>query len=187
MADAFDNAQPGDEYVITRYRDTNSNLRTQFERILRKASVQPWPRLFQNLRASRETELVNDFPLHVVMAWLGNSPAVATRHYLQVTDEHFHRTAGGGALSGEKVVQGVVTQPSATNGIELSIPLISKGKMVDSVDNPDTVNIVPVPPRGVERIHDFTGKTAIGQPARSRMRSVSGPERLAGHLPCGAG
>jgi len=153
LADAFDNAQPGDEYVITRYRDTNSNLRTQFERILRKASVQAWPRLFQNLRASLETELVNDFPLHVVTAWLGNSPAVATGHYLQVLDEHFQRAAqggaGGGALSGEKVAQGAA-QPSATNGNELSIPLISKGKKVGSVDNPDTDNIVSAPPVGLE-------------------------------------
>jgi len=100
LADAFDVAQPGDEYVITRFRDTNANLCTQFERILAKASVEPWPRLFQNLRASRETELVNDFPLHVVTAWLGNSPAVATRHYLQVTDEHFQRAAQGGAGGG---------------------------------------------------------------------------------------
>jgi len=101
LADAFDNAQPGDEYVITRYRDTNSNLRTQFERILAKASIKPWARLFQNLRASLETDLANDFPLHVVTAWLGNSPAVATRHYLQVTDEHFQRAAQGGTACGD--------------------------------------------------------------------------------------
>ena len=42
--------------IITRYRDRNSNLRTQLERIIRKAGLQPWPKLFQNLRAmSRPT------------------------------------------------------------------------------------------------------------------------------------
>ena len=60
----------------------------------------PWPRLFQNLRASRETELANTFPLHVVAAWSGNSPTVALKHYLSVTAQHFQQAAGaksGGA------------------------------------------------------------------------------------------
>jgi hypothetical protein len=76
-------------YVITRYRDTNNNLRTPFERIVYKAGLTPWPKLFQNLRATRETELAEQFPMHVVCEWIGNSQAVAAKHYLQVTDEHF--------------------------------------------------------------------------------------------------
>ena len=41
------------------------------------------------LRATRQTELADRFPLHVVCAWIGNSQPVAMKHYLQVTDEHF--------------------------------------------------------------------------------------------------
>ena len=81
------------EYVISRYRDANCNLRTQLERIIRKAGLVPWPKLFQNLRSTRETELAEEFPIHVVCAWLGNSQAVAKKHYLQVTDEHFKQAA----------------------------------------------------------------------------------------------
>ncbi len=77
--------------IITRYRDRNSNLRTQLERIIRKADLNPWPKLFQNLRATRETELAEEFPIHVVCDWIGNTQAVATKHYLQTTDEHFAR------------------------------------------------------------------------------------------------
>ena len=77
--------------IITRYRDRNSNLRTQLERIIRKADLKPWPKLFQNLRATRETELAKEFPIHVVCDWIGNTQAVATKHYLQTTDEHFTR------------------------------------------------------------------------------------------------
>jgi len=51
--------------VITRYRDANSNLRTQLERIIAKAGLKPWPKLFQNLRATRATELAAEFPAHV--------------------------------------------------------------------------------------------------------------------------
>ena len=90
---AFAEAEPGDGYVITRYRLANSNLRTQLKRIIQKAGLKAWPRLFQNLRSTRETELTADFPLHVVVSWLGNSQLVARKHYLQVTDEHFARAA----------------------------------------------------------------------------------------------
>ena len=75
--------------VITRYRDTNANLRTQLQRIIRMAKLTPWQKLFQNLRSTRETELAEQFPIHVVCAWIGNSEAVARKHYLQVTDDHF--------------------------------------------------------------------------------------------------
>ena len=96
----FDEA-PETKYVITSYRDTNANLRTQFERILTNASVKPWQRLFHNLRASRETELMNHFPAHFVCEWIGNGENVATKHYLQVTEGHFaHATAEGGQTVG---------------------------------------------------------------------------------------
>jgi hypothetical protein len=52
-------------------------------------SVKPWPKLFHNLRSTRQTELTEKFPSHVVCAWLGNSRAVAQDHYLQVTDALF--------------------------------------------------------------------------------------------------
>jgi hypothetical protein len=81
------------EFVITKYRGPNCNLRTQFQRILAKAGLKPWPKLFQNLRATRETELAEEHPIHVVCAWMGNSKAVAIEHYLQVTDAHFEKAA----------------------------------------------------------------------------------------------
>jgi hypothetical protein len=35
--------------------------------------------------------LAEEFPIHVVCDWIGNTQAVATKHYLQTTDEHFTR------------------------------------------------------------------------------------------------
>ena len=99
LEEVFDAAAPGTEYVITRYRDRNSNLRTQLERIIAKAGLKTWPKIFQNLRSTRETELTETFPIHVVCAWLGNSEAVAAKHYLQVTDEHFEEAARKAAQS----------------------------------------------------------------------------------------
>lgn len=72
----------------------NSNLRTGFMRLLRRAGVPPWPRLFHSMRASRQTELQREFPIHVVCSWLGNSPQVAQQSYLLVTEDDFARAAG---------------------------------------------------------------------------------------------
>lgn len=53
----FDQAEPGATHVISRHRLGSANLRIQLQRIMDRAGVKPWPRLFQNMRASRETEL----------------------------------------------------------------------------------------------------------------------------------
>ncbi len=86
---AWDEAQPGDEFVISRYRGLTVNLRTQIEKIINRAGLTPWPKLFHNLRATRETELALRLPIHIVCEWIGSSQAVVTKHYLQGTDEHF--------------------------------------------------------------------------------------------------
>ena len=86
---AFEQADEGAEFCITRYRDPAVNLRAQLLRIIRGAGLQQWPKLWQNLRSTRETELADRFPAHVASAWIGNSVAVAVKHYLQVTDDHF--------------------------------------------------------------------------------------------------
>ena len=77
--------------IVTRYRDKNSNLRTQLERIIRKAGLTPWPKLWHNLRATRQTELAHSHPIHVVCEWIGNSQAVAAKHYLRVTEADFNQ------------------------------------------------------------------------------------------------
>jgi integrase len=69
-----------------------TNLRTGLIKILKKAGIKPWPKLFQNLRSTRSTELIDQgFPAHVVAAWLGHTVKIAAGHYNQVTDEHFRR------------------------------------------------------------------------------------------------
>ncbi len=97
----------GSRNVIEKHRLNSGNLSTQFTRILTKAGVTPWPKLMINLRSSRQTELENTFPTHVVCKWLGNSPQIAHRHYLKVTDSHFDQAIGGapGGANGAKVVQ----------------------------------------------------------------------------------
>lgn len=94
LLEVFELAEEGAVYVVSRRRQPNCNLRTQFERIIRRAGLEPWPKLFHNLRATRQTELSETLPAHVVCAWLGNTEDVAKAHYLQVTDGHFARALG---------------------------------------------------------------------------------------------
>jgi integrase len=131
---AFEQAEPGAVHVIGRYRSKDANLRTQLLRIVEIAKLEPWPRLFHNLRASRETDLANDYPLHVVCDWIGNSQAVAKKHYLQVTDEHF-----------QKATQKATQLPHALDCIEVHLETQTA---VSPAFASDTA--VEVPPRGVE-------------------------------------
>ena len=59
------------------------------QRTVTAAGLVPWPKVWTNLRSTRETELAETYPMHVVCAWIGNSRAIAQEHYLQVTDAHF--------------------------------------------------------------------------------------------------
>src|SRR4029079_1313714 len=56
LQQAFDVADPGASWIIVRYRERNSNLRTQFHRIIKRAGLNSLPRTFHNLRASCPTE-----------------------------------------------------------------------------------------------------------------------------------
>ena len=85
-------------HVVTRYRDVNANLRTQLERIIARAGLTPWPKLFQNLRATRATELAAEFPAHVAADWMGHSAMVAQKHYWRTTDADFEKATEAKAL-----------------------------------------------------------------------------------------
>jgi hypothetical protein len=109
LEEVFELAEPGAEFVITKYRDPNCNLRTQRLRVIRRAGVEPWSNLFVNLGSSRETELAGEYPIHVVCKWIGNSERIAAKHYLQVTEDHFSRAA----KSGTDALQSPVQQEAA--------------------------------------------------------------------------
>lgn len=99
LREAFERSEPGQPWIIVRYRQPNSNLRTQLHRIIRRAGLEPWPRTFHNLRASCQTEWQERFPLASVCQWIGNSPDVAARHYLTARDAHFEMAVGAAAAN----------------------------------------------------------------------------------------
>src|SRR5665213_3778091 len=115
---AFEEAEPGSQYVITKARQAGVNLRTQFTRIIRRAGLTPWPRLFHNLRATRQTELSETFPAHVVCQWIGNTERVAQNHYLQTTDAHFEKAVAMLESPHPKAAQIPAQYTAVTQGID---------------------------------------------------------------------
>ncbi len=95
LAEAYELAEEGSIQVCPHANSSSANLRTQMHRIIKKAGLTPWQRTFQNMRSTRETELAEHFPMHVVNKWIGNTESVAVQHYLQVTNDHFNRAAQG--------------------------------------------------------------------------------------------
>lgn len=90
-------ADGGDGYVLTSNRPlvlksgagwANAKMRTCLGKIIRKAGLTSWPRLWHKVRASRQMELANHFPSHVVCQWIGNSEDVAREHYPSVTRKY---------------------------------------------------------------------------------------------------
>ncbi len=110
------------EWVINRYRRPDQNLHATFRKILTRAGIQPWPRLFQNLRASRETELMARYPAKDVASWLGNSEPTAMKHYAMATDEAFKAAADP---SGQTVTRTQTKNTSASGSSCGSKPGIS--------------------------------------------------------------
>lgn len=86
--------------------NADKNLGTRFRKIIRRAGVEVWPKPFQNSQSIRQTELEQQYPTYVVCSWLGNTPAIAHKHCLTVTDEHCRATAKSGDKLGMQTPAG---------------------------------------------------------------------------------
>jgi integrase len=91
LRDAFERA-PKTDQMITQYSRSNSNLDKPMKKILEDAGITPWPKLFQNMRASCETDwLDRGISAHVVANWIGHSVKIQVTSYAQVDDHHFDK------------------------------------------------------------------------------------------------
>ena len=106
LEDAHELAVEGAEYVLPSLRRPGAligdwravNFGTMFRKIIKRAGLVAWPRVWHNLRSSCQTELTESFPSHVVTAWLGNSERIAEKHYLQVLDSQFEKAASADCM-----------------------------------------------------------------------------------------
>jgi len=69
------------------------NLGTQFARIAKKAGLEKISRPFDNMRASRATEVYAEFGAKNEEAWIGHSKKIAMQHYLMVRKGDYAKAA----------------------------------------------------------------------------------------------
>ena len=105
----------GKKYVVAGVRKGNENIRTEFLRIIKRVGLQQWPKLCQNMRASRSNELCAIYPRKDVDEWCGNTEEVRFKFYDMPLEESFRRAVkdgidgkNGGAKSGTVGVKTLV-------------------------------------------------------------------------------
>jgi len=132
---AKESAAKSAEHVITipsvaAFRDggPSPNLGTRMQKIVKRAGLTPWPKLFHNLRATRQTELAQTFPEHVVCEWIGNSQAIAREHYLRVSNADYAK-----AIGSKSDVKSDVTNPDKATQKETGHTAASSGTLGNAV------------------------------------------------------
>ncbi len=115
LQNTFDAATEGQEQIIALSRN---NLHRTLEAIVKRAGMAPWPRPFQTLRQSCDSEWKLTFPAHAVDQWLGHSAEVSRKHYLMVPD-HVYDLAAGLTSSAESAAESAAAGPrTELNGDE---------------------------------------------------------------------
>ena len=101
LSASWEEVPEGEKYVV--WQNRRKNFDTGFKRILFFAGLSPWQKLFQNMRASAENDLVEDgYPEHVVGSWIGHTTKVQQKHYLRVLDSYFDKATQDPEKHGEK-------------------------------------------------------------------------------------
>jgi integrase len=76
------------------------------------AGVPLWPRLFHNLRATRQTEWIAEFGIVNACHWIGNSQTVAARHYAMATEAAFNEATKATTEFGRAMAQAQMMKPT---------------------------------------------------------------------------
>ncbi|WP_145267267.1 tyrosine-type recombinase/integrase [Calycomorphotria hydatis] len=100
--------------IVQSYRCPQVNLNALLRKHMVRAGIKLWPRLFHNMRATRQTEVNREFNSFLACKWIGNTETVAREHYLQVTEYDILKAAGvnNEVTVDAKVVQNAVQHPT---------------------------------------------------------------------------
>ena len=115
---------------LSPWRSSAQNVRTPVLKPLQLSGIKDWPRLYHNMRLTRQTELLVHFPTRYVCEWLWNPRAVEMKHFGMATGDSFQRAiccSTSCSISANQQVSGAMTQnekPSKTIGFEGSGELV---------------------------------------------------------------
>ena len=164
------------EELVPGLANGSVNLRTEFSRIVVRAGLPMWEKPFQNLRSSCETDWFRQYPgrINDVARWMGHSPEIAMRHYLQVIPQGVDDATA--AETGEPVRRptsrtgarpsGAAAHNAAQNGT-------ARGRKARQA--PEAETRIPREKRGSPRIVQAEGSQRVGatgfEPATSTSRT----------------
>ncbi len=93
LEDLRETLSPAEPKMFPRL-DGSANLRTPLLRLLARAKLETWPKLWQNLRSSCSNDWAREFGAAAESEWSGHSVQVAVAHYLRPSRHDFERAAG---------------------------------------------------------------------------------------------
>ena len=102
--------------------------REAFHKLIKKAGVKQWPKLWQNLRASGCTDFARDLPSHVAAAICGHTEQIAKEHYWQVSDADLDSVINQQELTRSKTRSSKPQQALATHSTEVQPEVKTPGK-----------------------------------------------------------
>ncbi len=112
-------AEDGAEFVFPDVRAA-TNLRTTLEKIIARAGVKQWPKLWQNLRASAATDFARSLPSHVAAEICGHTEQIAQEHYWTVTDADLDQAISDLSPGIAKKLAQKVAHEDGSKGLNLS-------------------------------------------------------------------
>lgn len=92
-------ANRADDPLLT--DDEMNTFRKGVPALFARAGVKRWDKCLQTLRRFRENAWLDTYPIPIVSAWMGHSPAVSQRFYRQVPAHHYDLAEDGGVESQE--------------------------------------------------------------------------------------
>ena len=101
LNDLYHATADGEQYVFPKLR-TLSNVAKLANDILAKAEIESWPCFFNSIRASAETDLMDNYGLRLACQWAGNSPATAMKNYALVRNTDFDDAGNQSSSQGPK-------------------------------------------------------------------------------------
>jgi hypothetical protein len=89
LKECYESRYPNDDRVFTDVDFQKSGLARKFKEFVKQSGIKAWNKPLQRLRASRETELMEEYSVSVACKWIGNSPKIAMENYHKMRDIHF--------------------------------------------------------------------------------------------------
>lgn len=108
----WDASPERDDLLFPNHQITGTALTNKLQRLLRSVKEVLWPKPWNNMRASCETDLLSIYPALTVVKWVGHSLRISEKHYAQISKEHHDRAVAAGAAANSRTTpKGVRTRP----------------------------------------------------------------------------